>query len=242
MSRKKSDILEPRPGGHSAWWDSLKSNAPLPLVLLLLIPLGRFVEGPLGAYNQRIVMLVGVNIILAVSLQLINGFSGQFSLGHAGFMAVGAYLAAYPALNYSERYANAGAPLWFFVSLGVVALLVGGTVYGMFFLVRLSRKIHSTLPAIAILLLFAWLLADVSIESGPRRGAWWLVWSRAFELIGAMFNAMMTSGVPVATKLSASIPELARAPICFLIVIIGAGCCAAATGFIIGLPALRLRG
>ena len=33
---------------------------------------------------------IGINIILAVSLNLINGYTGQFSLGHAGFMAVGA--------------------------------------------------------------------------------------------------------------------------------------------------------
>ena len=38
--------------------------------------------------------IVGINIILAVSLNLINGHTGQFSLGHAGFMAVGAYTAA----------------------------------------------------------------------------------------------------------------------------------------------------
>jgi len=37
---------------------------------------------------------VGVNIILAVSLNVVNGATGQFSLGHAGFMAVGAYTAA----------------------------------------------------------------------------------------------------------------------------------------------------
>jgi branched-chain amino acid transport system permease protein len=37
---------------------------------------------------------IGINIILAVSLNLVNGYTGQFSLGHAGFMSVGAYLAA----------------------------------------------------------------------------------------------------------------------------------------------------
>ncbi len=37
-------------------------------------------------------MLVGINVILAVSLNLINGITGQFSIGHAGFMAVGAYV------------------------------------------------------------------------------------------------------------------------------------------------------
>jgi branched-chain amino acid transport system permease protein len=41
-----------------------------------------------------ILIAVGVNVVLAVSLNVVNGFTGQFSLGHAGFMAVGAYTAA----------------------------------------------------------------------------------------------------------------------------------------------------
>jgi branched-chain amino acid transport system permease protein len=44
-------------------------------------------------YFLRIV-IISVNVILAVSLNVVNGFTGQFSLGHAGFMAVGAYTAA----------------------------------------------------------------------------------------------------------------------------------------------------
>jgi branched-chain amino acid transport system permease protein len=45
------------------------------------------------AYFLRIVV-ISVNVVLAVSLNVVNGFTGQFSLGHAGFMAVGAYTAA----------------------------------------------------------------------------------------------------------------------------------------------------
>lgn len=47
-----------------------------------------------GPYYLGIVLDVGINVILAVSLNLINGHTGQFSLGHAGFMAVGGYIAA----------------------------------------------------------------------------------------------------------------------------------------------------
>ncbi len=46
-------------------------------------------------YTGRILMLAGINVVLAVSLNLINGFTGQFSIGHAGFMAIGAYSSAY---------------------------------------------------------------------------------------------------------------------------------------------------
>ncbi|MGN6387519.1 MAG: branched-chain amino acid ABC transporter permease [Verrucomicrobiota bacterium] len=45
-------------------------------------------------YFLRVVINVGINIILAVSLNLVNGYTGQFSLGHAGFMCIGAYTSA----------------------------------------------------------------------------------------------------------------------------------------------------
>jgi branched-chain amino acid transport system permease protein len=45
----------------------------------------------LNQYFQINLTSMGINIILAVSLNLINGFTGQLSLGHAGFMGVGAY-------------------------------------------------------------------------------------------------------------------------------------------------------
>lgn len=48
----------------------------------------------IGLYYLDVLVTIGVNIILAVSLNLVNGYTGQFSLGHAGFMAVGAYTSA----------------------------------------------------------------------------------------------------------------------------------------------------
>ncbi len=56
-----------------------------------------FLEGPFreGPYYYQIIMLTGINIILAVSLNLTNGITGQFSIGHAGFFAIGAYTAAF---------------------------------------------------------------------------------------------------------------------------------------------------
>lgn len=53
-------------------------------------------SGPIqqGPYIHQILILAGINVILAVSLNLINGITGQFSIGHAGFYAVGAYTSA----------------------------------------------------------------------------------------------------------------------------------------------------
>lgn len=51
-------------------------------------------------YIQTIVIFCGINIILAVSLNLVNGFTGQFSIGHAGFMAIGAYVSAFLSFTF----------------------------------------------------------------------------------------------------------------------------------------------
>src|SRR5208283_664612 len=48
--------------------------------------------GILNAYVQLVLMYVGINIILSTSLNIVNGYMGEFSVGHAGFMAVGAYV------------------------------------------------------------------------------------------------------------------------------------------------------
>lgn len=67
---------------------------PIWVTLLACIGLIAFAQNTLNDYYQRILALVAINIILAVSLNLTNGFSGDFSLGHAAFMSIGAYTAA----------------------------------------------------------------------------------------------------------------------------------------------------
>src|SRR5437764_333215 len=73
-------------------------------VIGLLLGLNAFVAGGrLNGYYLRVVLLAGINITMAVSLNLINGFTGQFSIGHAGFMAVGAYSGAAFSVNVGAR-------------------------------------------------------------------------------------------------------------------------------------------
>jgi branched-chain amino acid transport system permease protein len=50
--------------------------------------------GWINQYQQLVVMYMGINVILSSSLNLINGYMGEFSCGHAGFMAVGAYISS----------------------------------------------------------------------------------------------------------------------------------------------------
>jgi branched-chain amino acid transport system permease protein len=79
----------------------------LVIVVFLLVAVNAWMgrEGLFGFglpyYYAEILNLTGISIILAVSLNLITGFTGQFSIGHAGFMAVGAYASVFTTVYYS---------------------------------------------------------------------------------------------------------------------------------------------
>ncbi|SHI19743.1 amino acid/amide ABC transporter membrane protein 2, HAAT family (TC 3.A.1.4.-) [Sporobacter termitidis DSM 10068] len=78
----------------------------------------------ISTYNNKIIMLIGINIILAVSLNLATGYLGQLPLGHAGFMAVGAYASAI-----FMKAVIKTLPLGLSLPLG---LLIGGLVAAVF--------------------------------------------------------------------------------------------------------------
>ena len=59
-----------------------------------------------GDYVQRIVIIIGINVILVAALNLSNGFTGVFSLGHVGFMAIGAYAASILTLPLNLKAVN----------------------------------------------------------------------------------------------------------------------------------------
>lgn len=100
-------------------WFNKKNVISLGLIIILYALLQVLVgAGIIDSYILLNVILIGINIILAVSLNLITGFTGQFSLGHAGFMAVGAYTSAVMTskLNYP-----------FAVSILIAALFAAAT-------------------------------------------------------------------------------------------------------------------
>ncbi|MFT3926468.1 MAG: branched-chain amino acid ABC transporter permease [Myxococcales bacterium] len=68
-------------------------------VLAAAYGLGGVLEANVIEYVLRIILFCGINSILAVGLNLINGTTGQFSIGHAGFMAVGAYTTAFMVIQ-----------------------------------------------------------------------------------------------------------------------------------------------
>jgi branched-chain amino acid transport system permease protein len=96
----------------------------------LALGLHFLLPGIVGPYYARLVLDIGIAIILAVSLNIVNGMTGQFSIGHAGFMTFGGYVAA--ALTYYGSLWVGGATTKHggFLGIGdwsfVAACLVGG--------------------------------------------------------------------------------------------------------------------
>src|SRR3989475_8683102 len=106
------------------------------LAAILVSLLASLASSRIDPYFLDVTLGIGINIILAVSLNLINGYTGQFSLGHAGFMAVGAYVTAsitmfagphlIPLLGGADSVT--GVSVLFFLGLvaaGLVAAAVG---------------------------------------------------------------------------------------------------------------------
>ena len=101
------------------------------LVALLLINL--FMD----SYQIRIINLSLIYIVLGLSMNLINGFTGLFSLGHAGFMAIGAYTTALltipPDLKEVNFYMKPIVPFLADLTMPfILALLMGGVMAAIF--------------------------------------------------------------------------------------------------------------
>ncbi|HLL88316.1 MAG TPA: branched-chain amino acid ABC transporter permease [Tepidisphaeraceae bacterium] len=231
------------------WANTLASNTTVIAALVGLVFLGRWVEDPDAierAYPARMLILAGINITLAVSLQLINGISGQFSLGHAGFMALGAYLAGYATRTYGVvttevdgdpipfDFHNPRGVIFYFVAvlamLAIVAIVLGGIAW----LVGRSGRLHKRLPPWLTLVVVVWAVADIGGAPVPH------VWSAAFNAGVDGFNglvAKLTGGAPWG-----ALGHTWSARLTMFVALLGGGLVAAVAGLVVGLPTLRLRG
>lgn len=266
MLRRSDPIsLSPLSPGRS-WRGTLSSNALVLLAVFVAACSGRAIEyfehtfsfpwfrGPIswqwGFYQNRMLMLIAIGVIMAVSLQLINGISGQFSLGHAGFMAVGAYLSGYASQTYATldpddpatSYQNAGQVAWYFVSLAAVVAVVAAVLAVVFLVLRQSRWLWRGLPPLLLLLVLAWFTWDFAAGFELDAVPPYLIWTKLIRGLGELFGGMLGHGLPHALAFSKSLPAWTRRPLCFLVLLAGGGLFASAAGLLVGLPTLRLRG
>ena len=100
--------------------NSLLGSFILAIVIFIALMIGTATT-LINSYWQGVLILCGINIILAVSLNLAAGYLGQLTLGHAGFMSVGAYVSALISIHMNVPF--------------IVALLIGAVAAGLIGLV-----------------------------------------------------------------------------------------------------------
>ncbi len=106
-----------------------KLTVPITLLALLMTVMLLAQYEVIDLYIQTIILFVGINIIISSSLNLVNGHMGEFSCGHAGFIAVGAYVSSVLSVALFAQDRIFGAPLlppqYAFIGFPLV-LLAGG--------------------------------------------------------------------------------------------------------------------
>ncbi|MEO6846246.1 MAG: branched-chain amino acid ABC transporter permease [Chthoniobacterales bacterium] len=118
-----------------------------------------------NGYTVFVLVTIGINIILCASLNLVNGYMGEFSVGHAGFMGLGAYAASILTV---KIFPNVDTPVLFFCAViagGLVAAFIG------FLLAILSFKTRGDYLAIitlAFLMIVKSSLENIHYVGGPR--------------------------------------------------------------------------
>jgi len=185
--------------------------------------------GKMTTYWYQVVQLAAVTAISALGLNLIYGFNGQFSLGHIGFYAIGAYGSALVTKDFLTKWS--GAPV------GAISWMLAGQVGVIFVLLmvkwlrigpihkKLVAKLSDLHPAETrvITTLVTLLLAAVAVAAGV------LV---ARVLQGALFSVF---GATLAKW-----PKPIAQKVIFLLALLNGGTMAALVAFLVGLPLLRL--
>ena len=145
------------------------------LFFVLVVGLSR--AGVLTAYTQLVIMFIGVNIMMSSSLNLINGYMGEFSCGHAGFMAVGAYSVSLLTVWFFTTSPVFGpnllSPGWAIVLFPFI-LLVGGAIAALVGLMVAIPSFRTRGDYLAIITLAANYIVKSAIENiqviGGARG------------------------------------------------------------------------
>ena len=172
------------------------------MTLLFCLLLDKVALGS-SSFIQRMVMLAGLYVTLAVSLNLINGITGQFSIGHAAFYMVGAYTAGVLASNFFDSSHLPGG-LWLLVVMlaGAVTAAIAGLIVGL-----PSLRLKGDYLAI-VTLGFGEIIRIVAQNQPKLGGAYgltvaprlqyiWIVWALAIVCIAVCRNLLKTAhGLP----------------------------------------------
>ena len=145
----------------------------------------------LNPYILRIINVIGINVILAMSLNLTNGFVGTFSLGHVAFMGIGAYISSILTLPVEKKAMMIpDLPGWLLnTELGFLPALLLGAVVAAFFALLIGVSVlrlkghYLALSTLGFMVILQKLLVNLEKYTKGARGIngipghtniWWI--------------------------------------------------------------------
>jgi len=186
--------------------------------------------GVISTYWYRVVQIAGIMAVSSLGLNLIYGFNGQFSLGHIGFYAIGAYGSALISKDYASQWSGGQflALSWVMAAqLGVLLLL---------FITRVARfaewqrRVREALdemlrPSEATVLVFVLMAIAIAVAVGVSVVATFYFQQALEALLGLIWSAL---------------GENLGQNVLFALALLNGGTMAALVAYLVGLPLLRL--
>ena len=212
--------------------NALPSWAPtlLVAVALFVIVILAEVTGIMSRYWYQIIQLAAITAISALGLNLIYGFNGQFSLGHVGFYAIGAYGSALITKDFLVEWSGA--------KVGALSWIVAGQI-GLVLTLLTARWLHIGRIRDA---LNEWMEDDLlSHESWVIVNLVSLVLVAIAIVVGVLVAWQLQRVViAVLGSILPSLPRKLGRSIVFLLALLNGGTMAALLSYLVGLPLLRL--
>ncbi len=214
------------------WLRRFPSWIPTLLVAAFIFLMVRYAQSHalFSTYWYQVIQLATVTAITALGLNLIYGFNGQFSLGHIGFYAVGAYGSALITKDYVSKWSgsNVGGLAWMIAGqVGIVAILL---LAGWLKIGVIRRRIREGLLSL-LRSHEAWLISSVVVL---------VLAAVALAIGGAVtlgLHKLLLSGLP---KLFALLPKAAVPQVLFFVALLNGATMAALLAYLVGTPLLRL--
>jgi branched-chain amino acid transport system permease protein len=185
--------------------------------------------GIITTYVYSVILLAGIAAISALGLNLIYGFNGQFSLGHIGFYAIGAYGSALITKDFSARWSGSQFTALSWIIAGIFGTILTLQIVKWLHLGRLSKSLRSFLailkPSEAWILVAVVMILVSSLTLAVGAGASWVLQKGIFILFDFV--------IPL-------LPQVIAENIVLLFALLAGGGLAALIAYLVGLPLLRL--
>lgn len=185
--------------------------------------------GLITAYVYSVIILAGIAAISALGLNLIYGFNGQFSLGHIGFYAIGAYSSALITKDFTAHWSGTQFSALSWIIAGIAGVVLILLIAKWLRLGRLNKSLKSSLavlgPSEAWILVAIVMIVVTALIIAVGTGSAWILQKGIF--------AMLNLAIPL-------LPRAIAENVILFFGLLAGGSLAALIAYLVGLPLLRL--